>query len=179
MQKSELNHDYLISRLDYDPETGVFIHKAKPHDSDCRAKQWNARFSGSVAGSFNNKGYINIEIDSKSYKAHRLAWFYVNGQFPDGDIDHINHVKSDNRLSNLRVVTNQQNCMNRSMTDLNTSGAVGVHWCKTNSKWVASIGLNGKRLTLGKFKDKSKAISVRKKAEVEFNFHKNHGVKNG
>ena len=83
-------------------------------------------------------------------------------------VDHINHDPLDNRKENLRICTQQQNCMNRSKTSKNTSGTVGVCWHKSSSKWIARIKINGKYKALGSFNTKEEAIQARKNAEVEY-----------
>lgn len=98
---------------------------------------------GDIAGSTNNKGYIQISIDSKIYKAHRLIYIYHKGDIPDGmQIDHINGIKNDNRLENLRIATPLQNRYNVPKLKTNTSGFKGV--TKHRKKWKAQININGK-----------------------------------
>jgi len=89
--------------LTYDPYTGLFTWLVDAYSN---------KVKGKIAGSI-KEGYINISIDRKLYRAHRLAWLYVNGVFPS-EIDHINRVKSDNRICNLREVSRSENCQNRS-----------------------------------------------------------------
>jgi hypothetical protein len=97
-------------------------------------------------------GYIQIGYLKKMYKAHRLVWAIVHGEFPKGQIDHINGNRSDNSLNNLRDVTQQQNAQNKTkMNRLNKSGYVGVCWNKRISKWQAAISFNKKITYLGVF----------------------------
>lgn len=93
-------------------------------------------------------GYRVIRIDDALYLAHRLAWFYVTGNWPANQIDHINGVRDDNRFSNLREATNLQNAHNRKY-NRNKSGFQGVR--KENSKWLAEIKINYKAVRLGLF----------------------------
>lgn len=128
--------------LSYDPRTGVFINITN------RGKTKK----GSIAGTKHHKGYIIIAIDGKTHRAHRLAWLYVYGKFPEKYLDHINEVKDDNRIVNLRLATNQENQHNISNPRVsNTSGYVGVSWHKRYDKWIARIKINGKKKHLGYF----------------------------
>jgi len=106
---------------------------------------------GDVAGSIcKTTGYRRIPINKKFHKAHRLVWIYYNGEIPIGlDIDHINRVKTDNRIQNLRLATNAQNTQNVTKYKINTSGYKGVHYRKDVEKWVARISIDNKRIHLG------------------------------
>lgn len=136
--------------LDYNPTTGVFTWRVRRH----RVKP------GDVAGVLDGRGYQSIQVCGKSYRAHRLAWFYVYGTWPDGQIDHRNGCRSDNRLSNLRVCTNAENGQNRGLNKNNTSGYIGVSFDRRNVGWQAHIRVNGKRHNLGLFKDKEEAAAA-------------------
>jgi hypothetical protein len=117
--------------LEYDPETGVFIWSPRPGD-----KWWNAQFPGEVAGTMDSGGYRRIGIDGKYYGAARLAWLYVHGEWPKNEIDHINRVRDDDRIVNLRDVTHTGNQNNRSA---NNGLPEGVHWNTGKAKYVANI----------------------------------------
>jgi len=106
--------------------------------------------------------------------AHRLAWFYMEGEWPTG---HINHIRDDNRWVNLREVSNQENHKNQSISINNKSGVIGVCWNKKARKWHAQIKVNYKAISLGCFSDIHNAIKARKDAEIKYGFHKNHGIK--
>jgi len=137
---------------------------------------FNGRYAGRRAGSLNQIGYIEIRIDGKIYLAHRLALLWDNGKFPDGEVDHINHIRSDNRTINLREVTKRLNAQNRSMHPKNTSGHVGVYWERRRNKWMAKIVVSGKQIHIGYFDAQSDAIEARRSASEAFNFHNNHGL---
>jgi hypothetical protein len=139
----------------------------------------NRRISvGDRAGSFCKvRGYIVVKVNGESFLAHRLIWVIVHGAWPD-QIDHINHVRHDNRLENLREATLQENCKNKSMQSNNTSGVMGVVWDKENKKWIARIKVKGKQINLGRYTDKVAAKAKRKMAEVIYGFHPNHGESN-
>lgn len=130
----------LKERLDYNPDTGEFTWKVS---SGTRAK------IGSVAGTKDRNGYIRISINEKRYLAHRLAWFYMNSEWPQEFIDHINHIKDDNRYLNLRLATKNDNSRNAKMRVDNKCGYKGVSIDGT--KYKAQICKNHKRITLGRF----------------------------
>lgn len=116
---TNLTHSDLVRLLDYNPETGLFTWKAKR----CGTKH------GSVAGSIDpSHGYRRIKIDGHLYLAHRLAWFYVCGEWPAHEIDHIDRARANNRIANLRPATRSENQCNKPRYSNNRTGAKGVHW---------------------------------------------------
>lgn len=138
--RTEITQSRLMCLLNYDEKTGVFRWKISPS---------NRAAVGSVAGSLHNRGYRQINIDGTPRLAHRLAWLYVYGEFPEDQIDHVNGVRTDNRIANLRKATNAQNNQNqRSAHARNTSGKLGVSIFR-NNKFLAQIGFNGKSHYLG------------------------------
>lgn len=144
MAKPILAPEFVRERLNYNQETGEFFWKIRPSN--------NTR-DGQVAGVVNPKGYRVIKINAVGYKAHRLAWLYVYGVWPTKDVDHVNGIKHDNRISNLREITTSENAQNRRYANANgTSGFLGVTWQPTYKKWAAYIGVNGKRKTIGRYK---------------------------
>ena len=153
--------------LHYNPDTGVFTW--------LRGRQ-KAK-AGSLAKSKDGRGYITMMINYKAYLGHRLAWFYFYGEWPEEHIDHINHVRDDNRISNLRRVTHQENLKNRTINKNNTSGVSGIRWENDRKKWKAQIGVDGRLTMLGRFIDKFEAICARKSAEIKYNYHYNNGLK--
>lgn len=152
-----MNQDQIKQILVYDQDAGIFTW-AKTHR---RAK------SGCVAGSKTPNGYIAIHTNGRSYYAHRLAYLYVFGEF-DGQIDHINRDKADNRICNLRTASNSQNGHNKPKNKNNTSGYKGVSWCGQVRKWKALISINGKRKHLGAFDCPVKAGEAYAKFKDEF-----------
>jgi len=154
----ELNQERLKELLQYDPETGIFTNLTQ------RGKVKK----GAIAGSKYSNGYIYIGINRKRYRAHRLAWLYVYGEFPANQIDHINEIKDDNRIVNLRVATNLENQHNvSSLQTNNTSGFRGVFWRKNRKKWKAIIYLNGKQKHLGHFDTAEEAYESYLKVKKE------------
>mgnify|MGYP006131473821 FL=1 len=127
------------------------------------------------AGTVKPRGHRDIKVKGKQYKAHRLIWLYVHGKFPDGHIDHVNGKPLDNRIENLRDVTQQENNKNARKRKDNTSGHVGVCWAKRDEKWRAQIAVDGKREYLGYFNVLEDAVAARQAASIEHGFHENHG----
>lgn len=154
--------------LQYDSKTGIFTWKISPSIN---------RKEGSVAGRKTNFGYTSIKYKSKGYLAHRLAWLYMYGSFPNHQIDHINGVRDDNRIENLRDVPQSQNMKNTRKRVDNSSGITGVCWAKKDAKWMAQIKANGRSKFLGTFTDFFEACCIRKSAENKYGYHINHGKK--
>lgn len=130
---------------------------------------------GKEAGNPQNKGYRQVHINYKRYLVHRIIWLFVTGAWPEEEIDHINGIRDDNRWNNLRQVTAYENKKNSKRYKNNTSGVTGVSWNDKQSKWVAYIHVNNKMNHFGFFANKSDAIAKRKRMEIKYNFHANHG----
>lgn len=148
--------------VDYDEKTGFFQWKKKRRGIK----------TGVRLGTDNGFGYQRITVLGKSYYAHRLAWFYVHGTWPD-QIDHINGVRDDNRISNLRDVTVQQNNQNRNAAQKNSgSKMLGVSWHKKAKKWQAHICIYKERKYLGLFDDVNEAhvAYLKEKEKVNYGF---------
>ena len=153
-----LTAEKLRELLDYDPMTGVFTWRAKePVTAALRA--WNTKWAGKAAGS-TKAGRIKIKISGIFYRAHRLAWLYVYGQWPEGLLDHRDQDDSNNRIRNLRSATNAQNVVNSPPRRTGTSGARGVTWNKRARKWQAAICVSGKSLYLGCYAEKADAAEA-------------------
>lgn len=123
---------------------------------------------GNLAGSIHSKGYKRVQLDGTYYLMHRLAWLYTYGKFPLNTIDHINGVRTDNRISNLREATISENNQNRGMLKNNTSGHKGVSWNKRIKKWEVSIFANGKKHSLGCFDNPEEAAIAYKEAAAKY-----------
>lgn len=174
-----MNQVQLKELYDYNPDTGIFTRKQRPRSSFKNNYGYIGHLSvieRNKLGTISQGGYLLIEIGKKKYRAHRLAWLYVHGRFPVDQIDHINHLRADNRIINLREATNQENSKNISLRKDNVSGITGVYFRKEMKKWGAFINHNTKRIHLGFFKDFFEAVSVRKSAENKYGFHQNHGM---
>lgn len=122
------------------------------------------------------RGYVTLRMGGRALRRSRLTWIWHNGGIPAGwVIDHINGVRDDDRIENLRVVPSFINNRNTKLRKDNTSGVVGVSKCPRSGKWRADIRLLGRLTCLGMFDDFDDAVAARKKAEQEHNFHPNHG----
>ena len=162
-----ITQEELQSQLNYDPETGIFTRLVS-NSPGVKV--------GSVAGTINSStGYVRIQIFGNRYQAHRLAWLYMYGEFPSKQMDHLDHNRINNVISNLRCASNQENLKNQTKRRNNTSGVTGVSWFKPTEKWRAQVTVNGKNKHLGCFIDKEEAIRVRNEANITHNFHPNHG----
>jgi HNH endonuclease len=174
--------DVLRQVLDYNPDTGELFWKERhvemfvsDHNSQQHnANMWNIKFAGKKAMTLKLNGYLGGRILGYLFIAHRVIWALNYGEWPN-EIDHENHIRSDNRIKNLKSVTHSENLRNARIRSDNTSGVVGVCWSKKHSKWQAQIFVNSKNIFLGCFVEKLTAISVRKAAEIKFGFHSNHG----
>ena len=142
--KKPITAQRLRGILHYDPETGVLRWR---HSRGGWVRE------GQEAGSIEVQGYRQIKINRRSYKAHRLAWLYMTGEWPPHEIDHDNLDRSDNRWKNLRDATNSQNGANRRAQANNTSGFKGVSWHKASGKWRATIGIGKLHRHIGLFDD--------------------------
>jgi len=160
----EITRELLDERFIINPKTGIILNRIS---SGPRAQ------AGKEAGSLNGRGYRRIGINGRKYYTARIIWFYAKGEWPI-NIDHINHRRDDDRLINLRSVTNAENHRNMSKRSDNTSGVVGVHWDKKASKWQAQIMVDSKNAHLGYFTDLADAITARSDAKVDRGFHPNH-----
>jgi len=168
----------------YDPETGNAywnIRDAKwfscpnpKRSAEHAMKIWNSGWAGKEISTKNNYGYIIVGILGKLYLLHRIIFLHQHGFLPE-QVDHINHNRTDNSVCNLRPVSNATNAKNRRKTKQNSSGVIGVYWCKDTQKWKASITVNYKTMHLGRFSMKSDAVNARKAANIKYGFHANHG----
>ena len=167
--------DYLRKRLRYEPETGKLFWLA----CDDMPQRWKTRFSWKEAFTANDEnGYRLGAVNYQTLKAHRVAWALHHGEWPSDHIDHINGIKFDNRIVNLRVVTNAENMRNKAMRACNTSGFTGVYFHKPTGKWQAKINVNGRGKSLGLFHNIAEAAEVRAKANIEYGFTDRHGKAN-
>jgi HNH endonuclease/AP2 domain len=157
MSADELTAARLRELLHYNPDTGAFTWLLSTS---------NRVRAGDVAGSARQDGYRIIRVDGRFYLAHRLAWFYIGGEFPVAGIDHINGCKADNRLCNLREASMSQNKANICKHANNASGFKGVSWHRRSRKWAVQIMISGRRIYLGRFRCRARAAIVADVAAV-------------
>ena len=148
--------------LHYDPVTGNFTRLIK-NNHDRKAGN-----IGDIIGTKKSSGYLFADVLGCRYRVHRLAWLYMTGIFPDGQIDHINGIRSDNRWINLRLADNQQNQANSKRKKNNTSGYKGVFWSSQLQKWAAKINPDRKQVHLGYFDDPTEAHAAYANAAKRF-----------
>jgi hypothetical protein len=146
-----LTQEKLKELFSYDPKTGNFIRLSK-YSSNIVV--------GSIAGHKDKKGYVRMMVLGTLYRAHRLAWLYMYGVHPKDQLDHINNIKSDNRICNLREASGFQNNWNIKLKKNNTSGHKGVIYRKDSNKWRARCLLNRVAYNLGSFVNYDDAVAA-------------------
>lgn len=158
-----LSADRLREVIDYDHNTGVFIRKTRL----AQRHQVGDRADVEVAA-IQLRGYRRVSLFGQRFLAHRLAWFYVHGKWPEKHIDHINGIRGDNRIENLREADDRLNLENlRKAKSTNKSGFLGVHLHKQTGRWRARIEVRGKFVHLGLFDTPDEAHGVYLKAKRE------------
>lgn len=176
--------EILNELLRYEPDTGFLFWRKRPIEffsdgvrtAEHNQNAWNARYAEKQGfTAIGRDGYLRGRVFAKLYLAHRVIWCIKTGDWPNSQIDHINHDRADNRFENLREATNSQNSKNLSIFSNNTSGHTGVSFDKSTNKWRARIGLERKLTFLGYFENLDEAVAARKEAEQAMGFHPNHG----
>lgn len=162
----------IINEAFYYNNDGTFTWKTRPlsHFQDTRAMNiWNTKYSGKkCVGSKKYNGYIYFTFFNKSLSAHRLAWFIHNGDIDlNLEIDHINGVRDDNRIENLRIATPSNNQHNKRIQKNNSSGYKNVHWNKQCGKWQVIINVNKKGKHIGLYESIDDAADAAKNARYE------------
>ena len=184
MSKELPSPELLRKLLRYEPETGKLFWRERTPDlfkdgkysAERNCAAWNGAWSGKEAfTAIDGQGYKVGSIFCCDYTAHRVIWAMVHGEWPIKQIDHINGIRDDNRITELRDVTHEENSKNQKRPLTNTSGVVGVSWYGRVQKWHARIQVGGKPKHLGYFTDFNEAVAARKAAEVKHGFHENHG----
>ncbi len=175
--------DILRQLLHYDPATGAMIWRKRipelfpmaGHRAEHNAAKWNGQWAGRPAlSAMTSGGYLAGAIFYKKALAHRVAFAMYHDRWPIF-VDHINGIRTDNRIVNLREVSRRENQMNQRRNTANTSGHTGVSFNKALGMWVAYIKVGGKLMHLGSFGLMCDAVVARKAAEKTHGFHENHG----
>lgn len=159
---TNLTQARLKELLHYEPETGIFTR---------RVSTGNQVKAGAVAGGLKLNGYVQITIDGKGYLAHRLAWFYTEGYFPEHDVDHVNRIRDDNRRINLREASRSCNLKNAGDRSTNSSGVKGITFYKRANKFQAQIVINWRCHYLGRYETLLEAACARYAAEQCLNWN--------
>ncbi|MBT2326742.1 HNH endonuclease [Variovorax paradoxus] len=144
--------------FDYEADTGLFRHR-----TDCNSQVEVGEVAG---GKDSEEGYWRLRVDGLTVLAHRVAWLWVTGEWPDDRIDHKNGVRHDNRFSNLRACSALENARNVKVRANSSTGVAGVTWESKYCRWKAHIKVSGKCITLGRFKALLDAVSARRGAEI-------------
>lgn len=172
-KEQQLCADKLRRLLAYDSETGKFVWR---HQAKTIGKNRASIGAGClVSCASDNTAYIRIKIGVFSYCAHRLVYLYMTGNWPQGQVDHINGNGLDNRWANLRDVSSQENRMNKRKMSNNKSGICGVYLRSDTGDYRAEIRLHGRKRHLYNGPDFFEACCARKSAEARLGFHPNHG----
>lgn len=151
----DLTAKFVREAFSYDAETGELFW-AKPRSNRVKV--------GARAGYRDKRGYKQIRIGQTCYWAHRVVWLYVTGEWPPGQLDHVNGDPSDNRILNLRPASPSENSFNTRRPSHNTSGVKGVTWFKPTRKWMAHITINQKFKSLGLYETLEEAAEARRLA---------------
>lgn len=147
----------LRNAIRFCPDTGKFWRISR-RSADCRQRK--------EIGTPDRYGYLLISVLGRKYLAHQLAWLYVHGAWPASEIDHINGVRDDNRIANLREATREQNMQNQHAPQANNkSGFRGVSWNANSCRWVAQIKASRQRYHLGFYKKAEDASDAYKQAK--------------
>jgi len=182
MKKTLPTPTMLRELLHADYDAGLLWWKARPasmfpharYTPEINAHRWNRRMAGTPAITADIHGYRGGIVLSHRLLAHRILWAMYHDAWPTAQIDHINGLRHDNRLANLREVSHYVNAQNAVMMRNNTTGATGVYRMP-NSRWRAIIHANGVRIDLGRFDHFHEAVSARRMAEAAHGFSARHG----
>jgi len=174
-----LTYAQVASVLKCEPDTGCLYWLPRPlsmFTTHNAFATWNTRYAGKPAlTGMTPAGYCTGRIFNKCFYAHRVIWLLETGEWPKDQIDHINGDRSDNRISNLRQVSNAENARNMKRRKNKPDGVTGVYWDKLTQKWRAQICDSGRRIHIGLFDDMETAAAARMAKQTELGFHASHG----
>lgn len=182
----EVSRDIQLLRksVHFNPDTGTLVWAKRDVSTFLGGKftpehacaNWNSRYCGKPAFAAPHlNGYLMGAFMSKNYLAHRIAFAIHFGYWPTKGLDHINGIKTDNRICNLREADHAENARNQKTSKRNSSGVLGVSYDKARGKYFACIQANGKSISLGRFASIEEASAARKVADMKHGFHQNHG----
>lgn len=160
-----MSEGLIKSSFTYDPNTGNLFWATQPAS---KIK------IGDKAGTLSKKGYLTVKLLGKMHLVHRIIWLLSYGAWPEDQVDHINGIRDDNRLENLRAVSGQENQRNRRLSCKNKTGVSGVILLKSG-QYRAVIRVCGILKHLGQFATLEEAASAKAEAESFYGFHPNHG----
>ncbi len=172
----KLSQEIIKELIYYNPKTGLAYWRNRPlkyfqHCQYPRAQQksWNTRHSDKCICCRDKKGYLQTTIFNKYYLLHRLIWLYMEGYFPENDIDHKDRNPPNNKWDNLRHTSRSCNIKNQRKRISNTSGITGVYWHKEEF-WYSRIYAQNRRINLGSYKNFDDAVKARYRAEIKYEF---------
>lgn len=181
MSKNLIDIVELRKILRADPSTGKLFWLDRPRSffpDDASFKRWNTRHAGKEAfTSLTNHGYVQGSILNQKYSGHHVVWALHYGKWPKHQIDHINGIRHDNRIENLRDAPQSENVKNSRLASNNTSGMCGIRWEQAKGKWFSYGKSGGPIKNLGRYACLGMAIKARKKFEAENGFSKRHGIR--
>ena len=168
LTKEDLTPAIVNSVLNYDPDSGHFTWCSKHHSKRVVV--------GSRAGYLHKaSGYREVALFGRTYKEHILAWFVHYGCWPSGEVDHVDHVRDHNWITNLEDKSHAQNARNKARLTNTVSGMQGIWFNKKRDRWVAEIRMNGKKVWQKSFRYQTDALEARRIKLIELGFHENHG----
>lgn len=185
MTRSNISVESLNKMVDYDRNTGLMTWKVAPPDIfEAKGNKtklgmcitWNKITNGGPA--FNRdsgNGYLMGTLLGKNYKAHRVAYAIHTGDWPEGEVDHIDGDRRNNKPENLRDVSKSVNQRNCAVSANNTSGVTGVSYSSRDKMWLSQITRPDGTLSVCRFIEKKDAINAQMKERTKFGYHKNHG----
>lgn len=175
--RSDLSAEYLRACFRYNPQTGDLSWRARPGShfaSPGVQRSWNVRYAGKEAGRLmakaSAKKYRSVYVKGRHIACHRVIWWMVSGTPPAQTLRHISGSGLDNSWGNLQETSPLESSRRRKLHPANTTGVVGVTWCKTYLLWRAQIASNGRTIALGRYRDISDAVRARKAAEMEYGY---------
>lgn len=174
-KQPDITHELLRQLVRFEADIQKYFWNPRPRKmfkTDGSFKSWNSAWANKETfHAVDGRGYCQAVVLYRHYNAHRIIWFYHYGEWPNGQVDHINGIRTDNRLANLRVVSQAENLRNTKRRVNNSSGTSGVSWNPLTKTWRVRVP----NKEIGSFQKKQDAVAARKAAEVEYGFHPNHG----